>query len=535
MDPVWVAIAFILGFIVRQIGLPPLVGFLAAGFVLKSMGIVPGDFLQIIADLGVTLLLFTIGLKLNVKSLLKPEIWAGASLHMLVTVVVFAALISGLAGMGISFFAGLDLKVSLLIAFALSFSSTVFAVKVFEEKGEMSSLHGRVAIGILVMQDVLAVVFLTASTGKIPSPWAIAVIAGLFIIRPLLYKILGRCGHGELTILYGFFLALVVGAASFDIVSMKADLGALLLGVLMAGHPKSKEVAKALFGFKEIFLVGFFLSIGLSGSPGLQAVGIAVFLAILVPFKTTLFFLLLTRFKLRARSSVLASLGLSNYSEFGLIVAAVGVSNNWIGSEWLIVIAIALSITFVLAAPLNTSGNTIYRKLYSFLIKFESEERHADDQLFDLGPVTMAVFGMGRIGTSVYDSLREKHGNTVVGFDFNEHNVKKHKNVGRNVLTADVTDPDFWERLKATKKQAIKPPPLFAVILAMPRHKANLYAVEQLRLIGFEGTIYATALFDDEVQELMDAGVHAAFNLYAEAGVGFANHIEQRMQAINKQ
>lgn len=534
MDPVWIAIAFIFGFIVRQIGLPPLVGFLAAGFVLKSMGVVAGDVLQIIADLGVTLLLFTIGLKLNVKSLLKPEIWAGASLHMLITVVVCAALVFGLASMELGFFTGLDLKLSLLIAFALSFSSTVFAVKVLEEKGEMASLHGRVSIGILIMQDVIAVVFLTASTGKIPSPWAIAVIAGLFVIRPLLYKILDRCGHGELTILYGFFLALVVGAASFDIVSMKADLGALLIGMLMAGHPKSKEVAKALFGFKEIFLVGFFLSIGLAGSPSWQAVGIAVLLAALVPFKTALFFLLLTRFKLRARSSVLASLSLSNYSEFGLIVASVGVANNWISGQWLIIIAIALSITFVLAAPLNTAANTIYRKLHNRLTAFEIEERHPDDQLIDPGPVSLAVFGMGRIGTSVYDSLREKYGDTVVGFDFNENTVNKHQDAGRNVMVGDASDPDFWERVKAAKQQATRPKPFSAIILAMPSHKANLYAVQQLEVLGFEGTIGATAMFDDEVQELKDAGVQAAFNIYTEAGAGFANHIDQRMVPLEK-
>ncbi|MCK5195850.1 MAG: cation:proton antiporter, partial [Desulfobulbaceae bacterium] len=444
------------------------------------------------------------------------------------------ALVLGLTSMGLSFFSGLDLKLSLLIAFALSFSSTVFAVKVLEEKGEMSSLHGRVSIGILIIQDVIAVIFLTASTGKIPSPWAIVVIAGLFVIRPFLFKVLDRCGHGELTILYGFFLALVVGAASFEIVSMKADLGALLIGMLMAGHPKSKEVAKSLFGFKEIFLVGFFLSIGLAGTPSWQAVGVAVLLAALVPFKTALFFLLLTRFKLRARSSVLASFSLSNYSEFGLIVASVGVANNWIGSEWLIVIAIALSITFVLAAPLNTAANTIYRKLHDRLTIFEIEERHPDDQLINPGQVTLAVFGMGRIGTSVYDSLREKHGDTVIGLDFNEKTVEKHKNAGRNVFVGDAADPDFWERVKAIKQEANRPKPLSAVILAMPSHKANLYAVKQLETIGFEGTIGAAAVFDDEVQELKDAGVHAAFNLYTEAGVGFANHIDQRLEQVEK-
>ncbi len=525
MDPIWISMAFLMGFVVRQIGLPPLVGYLAAGFVLKSMNVVGGDILQVVADLGVTLLLFTIGLKLNIRRLLKPEIWATTSLHMLVTVGVFAGLFFWLGTTGFVLFAGLDLKLSLLIAFALSFSSTVFAVKVLEEKGELFSLHGRISIGILVMQDIFAVIFLTASSGKIPSPWAFAVVAGLFALRPLLFKAMNRCAHGELTILYGFFLALVVGAASFDLVSMKADLGALIVGMLMAGHPKSKEVAKSLFGFKELFLVGFFLSIGLSGSPSWEAVWAALFLVLLIPLKAGLFFLLLTRFKLRARSSVMASFSLANYSEFGLIVCAGGVANKWIGSEWLIAMAMTVSMSFLLAAPFNMAANTIYRYLHDLLLSFETEERHPDDQLVDPGPVTMAVFGMGRIGTNAYDFLRTKHGDTVVGFDFNEKTVKKHQDAGRHVIFGDATDPDFWERVRNGKRNS----GLKAVLLTMPNHKANMYAVQQLEIGGYKGSIAATAMFDDEVQELKDAGVHAAFNLYAEAGSGFAKHADEKL------
>jgi predicted Kef-type K+ transport protein len=89
MDPLWIAVAFVLGFVARQVGLPPLIGFLAAGFVLKAFGVEAGEALDDIADLGVYLLLFTIGLKLRVRSLLRPEIWAGTTLHMAVTIGFF--------------------------------------------------------------------------------------------------------------------------------------------------------------------------------------------------------------------------------------------------------------------------------------------------------------------------------------------------------------------------------------------------------------------------------------------------------------
>ncbi len=136
MDPVFLAVAFVLGFAARQVRLPPLVGFLAAGFALNGLGFESGPLLVQFADLGVTLLLFSIGLKLKIETLLKPEVWAGTSLHMAVTVVVFGLVIFALAAAGVLLFAGLDLATSALIAFALSFSSTVFAIKALEEKGE---------------------------------------------------------------------------------------------------------------------------------------------------------------------------------------------------------------------------------------------------------------------------------------------------------------------------------------------------------------------------------------------------------------
>ena len=137
MDPVFLAIAFVLGFTARQIGLPPLVGFLAAGFALNGLGFESGSLLGQFADLGVTLLLFSIGLKLKIETLLKPEVWAGASLHMVTIVVVFGLAIFALAAAAVHLFADLDLASSALIAFALSFSSTVFAVKALEENSEI--------------------------------------------------------------------------------------------------------------------------------------------------------------------------------------------------------------------------------------------------------------------------------------------------------------------------------------------------------------------------------------------------------------
>lgn len=526
MDPLWITIAFFSGFIIRQIGLPPMVGFLVAGFVLNALGVSGGPTLKMVADLGVTLLLFTIGLKLKVESLLKPEVWAGTILHMLATIVLFGTLFFVALQAGVGLLAGLDTVGILLVCFALSFSSTVFAVKVLESRGEMSSIHGRVAVGILIMQDVLAVVFLTASTGKLPSPWALAVLAGLFLVKPLLFRVMDRCEHGELTILYGFFLALVVGAKSFDAVAMKADLGALLIGMLVAGHPKAKELAKSLLGFKEIFLVGFFLSIGLAGAPTWETLLLAGVLTLLVPLKVILFFLLLCRFRLRARSSLLASFSLANYSEFGLIVGAVAVTRGWLDPSWLTVFALALSMTFILASPLNSRGNALYMRFQAFLSGFEKSGRHQDELLHPLA-ANVAILGMGRIGTGAYDLMRSRCGAQVVGVDLNEESVATHQAAGRDVILGDAADPDFWEMLKLRGGFSN----LELVLLAMPKHRSNMFALEQLQKAEFKGGIAAIAMYDDQRQELLDAGAHAAYNIYGEAGAGFAEHVYETAQA----
>ena len=134
MDSIAIIVAFALGFAARQVGLPPRVGYLIAGFALKAGGAEGGAVIVELADVGVLLLLFSIGLKLKLRSLTRPEVWAGASIHMLIIVLVFGTGIFLLAAAGLSKFAELDFKLSLLIAFALSFSSTVFAVKILEEK-----------------------------------------------------------------------------------------------------------------------------------------------------------------------------------------------------------------------------------------------------------------------------------------------------------------------------------------------------------------------------------------------------------------
>ncbi len=526
MDPLWLVFAFFFGFVVRHVGLPPLVGFLIAGFVLNAFGVQGGETLEHISELGVTLLLFSIGVKLQVRTLLRAEIWAGASIHMLLTVALLTAGLLGLAAVGLPGFAGLDLRLSLLVAFALSFSSTVFAVKVLEEKGEMASLHGRIAIGILIMQDVIAVVFLTASAGKLPSPWAIALVAALWPLRLVLLVILDRCGHGELLILFGVLLTFG-GARGFEAVGLKPDLGALVFGMLVASHPKASELAKSLLSFKDLFLVAFFLSIGISGAPTLGSLAMAAVFVAVVPLKVGLYMLVLTQFGLRARTSLLASLSLANYSEFGLIVGAVAVKAGWLDAGWLVTIAIALSITFVLASPLNAASHTIYSRWRHRLRRWETGRYHAEEQPVEPGDAEIAILGMGRVGAAAFDIMRQRYGDVIFGIDFEAGTVARHERAGRKVFLGDATDLQFWERLQTDRGR------IRLVVSTLPNVTENLSVAKRLAEGGYTGLIAATAHFDDQAAALKEAGVHAVFNFYSEAGVGLAEHALQQLEAAN--
>ena len=521
-DVTWISLAFFLGFLARLIALPPLVGFLATGFVLNYLGIASGEMLQKLADLGITLLLFTVGLKLNLKVLIRPQVWSVTALHLSIIITLFGSAIFALALMNVPLFSGLDFKFSMMLAFALSFSSTVFVVKSLEEKGEMKSLHGQIAIGILVMQDLAAVIFLAVSTGKLPSHWALLLFL-LFPLRPLFHHLLQKTGHGELLILYGLVLA-VGGAELFELGGVKDDLGALIMGVLISTHPKSTEMAKTMLGFKDLFLVGFFLTIGMSGQITLVALIIGLLLIPFVLVKFALLFALLTRFKLRARTSLLTTLNLTNYSEFGLIVAAIGVTNGWMDGEWLTAISIALSFSFVVAAPLNNFDDRIYSQFKGFWMRFQRKERLPDDKLLDTLGATIAIFGMGRVGSGAYDKMRELHGDTVVGIDFDVELTKRHQSMGRIALHGDPSDADFWDKIEQDHSIEL-------VMLALPNLQANLDALEQLRKISFPGRIAATARFSDEVKLLRQSGATAVFNIFTEAGAGFANHVEAQNPA----
>jgi len=126
---------------------------------------------------------------------------------------------------------------------------------------------------------------------------------------------------------------------------------------------------------------------------------------------------------------------------------------------------------------------------------------------------------MGRVGVGAYDRMSELHPETVVGIDFDTEVVNKHQSMGRDILQGDPSDADFWEKIE--RSHSIK-----LVMLALPNLQANLDALEQLKKISFSGRITATAGYPEDEKKSLNSGATAVYNLYTEAGTGFANHVD---------
>ncbi|MFT5658261.1 MAG: glutathione-regulated potassium-efflux system ancillary protein KefC [Gammaproteobacteria bacterium] len=512
MDILWILFAFACGFGVKQLGLPPLIGYLAAGFMLNFYGarMTPG--LQEIADLGVTLMLFTIGLKLNIRDLIKLETWGGTFVNTSLWTLLFTGLAMFLGILSVPYFIELDWQSAALLAFALSFSSTVCVIKMLEESGEMTTRHGRFAVGILVMQDVIAVVFLVLAEGKVPAIWAL-LLPLLYFARPLFGKLLTLSGHGELLVLLGFMFAL--GAHElFYLVNIKGDLGALLFGVLLSQHQKANELSKSLLGFKDIFLVGFFLSIGLVALPDVSMMITALLLVPLLFFKLAMFYLTFARLRLRARTASLSSLLLTNYSEFGLIVMVVGVELGLIGKEWLVILALSISISFVITCVYYHSAHSIYARFKDSLHCFERDKPLAEDVFVQPTGAEILVIGTGRIGIGAYRALHREMGDRVWGMDADRDRIEQQREQGMHVFMGDGESADLWDMLDVSR--------IKLVLIAVPAAEDCRNITEQLQLVNYKGKIAAIARFEDDREVLLSYGIDTVFNFFVEAGIGFA-------------
>jgi Trk K+ transport system NAD-binding subunit len=143
---------------------------------------------------------------------------------------------------------------------------------------------------------------------------------------------------------------------------------------------------------------------------------------------------------------------------------------------------------------------------------------HPEDRQIPIGNPRFLILGMGRIGSGAYDELRSKYIGEILGIEHKQELVDFHRNQGRNVVQGDAGDTDFWEKLE-------RAPNLELVLLAMPNHVGNLFAVQQLKRLNYEGKISAIVQYTEDADSLKDSGVNTVYNLYEAAGRGFVDHV----------
>lgn len=498
MEALWVGVAYVAGLAARALRLPSLVGFLGAGLFLSAAGVAPSETLSHIGHLGVLFLLFTVGTHLRVRDILRREILGVGGLHLIVSTVLFV---------GVAYAMGLAPAAAWLMAASLGFSSTVLAAKSLEDRGELNAFYGRLAIGILILQDLAAVGLIAFAGAGAPALWAL-LIPALLLLRPLLVRLLLLSGRDELMLLYGLILALG-GALLFEGAGLSSELGALVAGVLLSGHERAEELSKKLWGLKEVFLVGFFLHVGLYGLPDLAGLGIVAVLLALLPLKGALFFALMIRFRQRARTAFMVAIALTAYSEFALIVGATAVRAGVLPASVVPLLALLVAASYTLNAPLSALSNTLWERLEPWLARFELDVTHPPTQPEEIGRTEYLVVGMGRVGTAAYDYLAEQDARPL-GLEVDPTRIADHHRDGRRVIFGDAQDPELWTGLNL---QAVE-----GILLAIPHTEAKVRAIRLLRERDYAGPVSALTLREEDHELLIDAGATSVCVPLAEAG-----------------
>lgn len=498
MDILWVGLAFVAGMLVSRVKLPPLVGYLAAGGILAAYGYEAGPMLHEIAHLGVLFLLFTVGLHLRIKNIIRAEVLGTGVIHLGVSILIFFP---------VAFLLGQSFISALIIATVLGFSSTVLTAKALERRKELGAYHGRVAIGILIFQDLVAILLLALMGDAHPSPWSLALL-GIPLLRPGLIRLVQLVQEEELQLLFGLMLALG-GGALFETVGLSSELGALVAGMVLSGHPAADKLSKQLWGLKEAFLVGFFLEVGLTGLPDLKVLYLVVAGIILLPLKSILFYFLFLLFRLRARTSFIATISLTSYSEFSLIAGSVAASVGLIPEGVVVGFALLTAISFALNAPLSIWEENIWQRFESGFIRYERDVKHPDQTSVSLGTAEFLVIGMGNAGQAAYDRLKREE-KSVVGMDIDPARIQQNISNGRRVIYGDMQDPDLWENMELSG--------LKSIILAIGTQEAKVNTARLIRKNQYEGAIFALTMREEEFSELKEAGANAVCLPITQAG-----------------
>ncbi len=447
------ALAVFLGIIFRLIGLPSLVGQVLAGFLVGLSGIIVHDQLEnlrLLGTLGVTLLLFLVGLEMNFGEIKRTG----------KTVIKIFLIQTGLLGLMLFAFSfwwlKLGLPASIMLATALSFSSTIVVVKMLSESKDLSSFSGKISMGILLLQDLLAIFVLALLPGfaggldmstlgmlmfKLSVLFLTINIVGQFLVRELQKMLVKTTEDMVLVSLVWFSLCVYF---SVNVLHLTPEIGGILAGISLSGSWGQFQIVSKVKTLRDIFLTMFFVILGLEigvGKIDWLLVGELVILATILKFVVVELSSYLAGLSGKAAFSI--SLNMTQLSEFSLIVLAFGATAGLWDQTLVTGVTVAGLISMVMSTVLMHQSASIYKFFSSLvprLFKFGGREKTTVSVLKD----HVVLLGGDRTGRSILASLK-KNGEKVLVVDFNPDMVKKLNDRGETAIFADVSDPDVVE------------------------------------------------------------------------------------------
>jgi Kef-type K+ transport system membrane component KefB len=518
-------VASIIGAIGMRLRQPLIVAFIAVGILVgpSVLGWVSAnDQVDLLAKLGIALLLFVVGLKLDLHIIrtMGPVALATGLGQVFFTSVV---------GYIIAIALGMTPVTALYVAVALTFSSTIIIVKLLSDKREVDALHGRIAIGFLIVQDIVVVLVMIGlnalgeagdadSLGReaievLVKGGLFVVIIGLlmrYVLTPLLHQL---ARSRELLVLFAISWAVTLGAAGAHL-GFSKEVGAFLAGVSLASTPYREAIGSRLVSLRDFLLLFFFIDLGAGlalttlGAQILPAIALSLFVLIGNPL---IVMAIMGAMGYRKRTGFLAGLTVAQISEFSLILGAVGLSLGHIDADTLGLITLVGLITISVSTYLILYSHPLYERLAPWLGVFERKQAHREEKGYlstAENGVDVILFGLGRFGQGIAQTLLQR-GYRVLGVDFDPDLVRRHEGEGYSVRYGDAEDPEFLASLPLEQVQW--------VLSSVPDKQVNLALLHGLHEQDYKGRVAVTAHSSRDAEHLKNAGADRVLIPYADA------------------
>lgn len=533
------AIASALGALAVWLRQPLIMAFIAVGILIgpAGLGIVSAtEEVELLAELGIALLLFVVGLKLEPN-----EINAVGSVAILTGIAQI--LLTGGLGYLLCLLLGFSGMACFYVAIALTFSSTIIIVKLLSDKKEIDALHSRIAVGVLIVQDiavVLLMIILSAFGGTADqSLWQSLLWVSLrgaiflsslalitkFVLPTLLHSI---ARSTELLLIFAITWAIALASVG-DILGFSKEVGAFMAGVSLAATPYRLIIAPRLVSLRDFLLLFFFINLGIH-------IEITDLLGQLLPALVLSLFVLLAKplmvmaivgqLGYKKFTSVITSLSLGQISEFSLILGGLGVSLGHITAETSGLITLVGLITMGLSTYMILQSSSLYEKFSPWLGWVERNMPHKEETAFDLSEfeqLDVIVFGLGRYGGSLIQDLQHL-GVKVLGVDFDPQLVNFWRSQGVMTFYGDAEDPEFPAVLPLKHVQW--------VISTLPGLDMGLKLLHHLRHHHYQGKIALTSHTLHETYPLQQAGADLVLLPFRDAAVEAARILKEEMTQI---